>query len=392
MQMSKPKTKLVVLVSHPIQYFAPVYRALAQCADLDFSVLFSTRVGVDSSFDAGFGRVVQWDIPLLDGYESHFLSQKTHLGGIEWPVIRYLLKARPDVLLLHGYSHPTNLLALLIAKLIGTRILMRGDTRPSPHHGKSFWKTHFKRLLFRFIDGCVAIGSPNRKYYELLGMPSDRIYFAPFCIDNAAFDLGDSRSEIRMEQRRLLEIEQSAKVVLFVAKLVAQKRLKDLLQAMEMLMVRYPEAVLLIVGSGTEESDLRESVARTGINARFLGFKNQTELPGLYAASDLFVLPAESESWGLVVNEAMASGLPIIISDDVGAATDLVEGKDTGLVYPVGDVERLSEALESLLKSAETLERMGCNAKKLIAEWSISASAEGIARAAQSIDGRVARW
>lgn len=385
------RIKFIVLVSHPIQYFAPVYRALAQHMDLDFTVLYRTRVGLDSYFDPGFGQTIQWDIPLLDGYRSEFLSSKSHLDGIEWSIIPKLLQHRPDVLLLHGYNQATNLLALLVAKLIGTRVLIRGDTRLSAHHGKSAWKKQFKQWLFRGIDGCVSIGSLNRNYYEWLGMPSERIYFAPFCIDNDAFDLGASRSMMREKFRRELGIELAARVIVFASKLTVRKRVMDLISAMAGICKSHSDVILIVAGSGSEETALLESAAiKTGW-LRFVGFKNQSELPVLFAASDLFVLPSSDEPWGLVVNEAMAAGLPVIVSDDVGAAPDLVEGKDTGLIFPVGDIRRLADALEYLLDSPEALERMGRNARAIIKEWSVSASAEGIARAVHSVVGCRAR-
>jgi glycosyltransferase involved in cell wall biosynthesis len=383
--MSNERTKLTVLVSHPIQYFVPVYRALARVADLDFSVLYRTRVGLDGYLDSGFGRTVQWDIPLLGGYPSTFLSAKTMVRGLEWSVVAHLLKHRPDVLVLHGYNHATNLLALVVAKLLGARVLMRGDTRVSAQHKASGWKARFKRLLFRLVDGCISIGTQNHLYYSTLGVPDHRTFFAPMCVDNRAFFLGGARSSVRCEQRALLNIPPDARVVLFASKLTERKRAGDLLQAFASLGGTFNDAVLLVVGSGAEEAALRSSAEALGSRVRFLGFRNQSELPQLYAASDVFVLPSVGEPWGLVVNEAMAAGLPVIVSDDVGAAPDLVEGKDTGLVFPVGDIDRLTRALEYLLDSSEARERMGRNASMLIDRWSVSASADGIAHAARAV-------
>lgn len=385
--MSPRRTRLVVLVSHPIQYFAPVFRLLAQREDLDFSVLFRTRVGVDSYYDAGFGRAVQWDIPLLDGYHSSFLSSKLHSRGIEWSVVGELIRCRPEVLLLHGYSHATNLLALIAARLLGSRILMRGDTRQSAHHEKSAFKPWLKRFLFRMVDGCISIGNENRKYYEGLGVPSSRIHFAPFSVDNARFDLGDLHFAVRREQRKKMGIPLEAKVVLSASKLVAQKRIADLLEAMKMIGASNEDAVLVIAGSGPAEGDLRSAVGEMDARIRFVGFRNQTEMPSLFAACDVFVLPSEAESWGLIVNEAMAAGLPVIVSDDVGAAWDLVDGMGTGLVYPVGDVVRLAVALEEVLGSEETRRRMARKSREVIQQWGVAESAEGIARAALSVAG-----
>ena len=216
-------------------------------------------------------------------------------------------------------------------------------------------------------------------------MADQKIFFAPFSIANDAFDLSSKASDARMKLRSEWNISPEAKVVLFVAKLTRQKRPMDLVAAFMRLKHDHPDAVLLFAGSGEEESSLREAIERSGINARIMGFINQVAIPAIYAASDIFVLPAEAESWGLVVNEAMAAGLPVVVSDSVGAAPDLVDGKDTGIVYPVGDIEKLVEAIDALLSSPVMIHRMGGNARKLIAGWSVNACADGIARAARSV-------
>lgn len=377
-------TRLAILVSHPIQYFVPLYRSLSNRTDIDLRVFYRTRVGVDEYFDAGFGGKVKWDIPLLEGYRFDFLSKKTQFSGIELPILWKLLSSRPDVLLLHGYNQPTNLLALLLAKMLGIKVLMRGDTRLNPRHQLERGKTTFKRLLFRLIDGFLAIGSLNQAYYQAYGVSSERIFFAPFCVQNNFFRLDpERRLESRSKLRKQFDIPSEATVVLFAAKLVAQKRPEDLLLAFKNISNEFPNACLFFVGSGQEEHPLREHAERMHLqNVHFLGFKNQSELPAVFAASDIFVLPSSDEAWGLVVNEVMAAGLPVIVSDDVGAAPDLVEGKETGFVFPVGDIEALSECLHKLIAYPELRHRYGENASALIARWDVDASANRTAEAA----------
>lgn len=377
-----------ILVSHPIQYFVPVYRALAGIEDVDLRVVYRTRTGLDGYADAGFGRTVRWDVPLLDGYRSTFLSGKTTDHGFEPAIVGELARHRPDVLVLHGYGRPTNLVALAAARLLGVRVLMRGDTRASARHVGSA-KRAIKRGLFGLLDGCIAIGAANRDYYRSLGVPEARIFFAPMAVDNDAFALRARDPVARRVARSELGIEEAATVVLFAGKLTRQKRVDDLLLAF--LRVRAESgAILAIVGSGPEEGALRKLADGAEGRVRFLGFRNQSELPQLYAAADLFVLPSSDEAWGLVLNEAMAAGLPVVASDGVGAAPDLVTNKDTGCVYPCGDIDRLAEALDRLIGAPYERERMGRNAARLIERWSVQASARGIAEAVRSVSGD--RW
>jgi len=376
--------KLGILVSHPIQYFVPVYRALSQRPDLSLLVLYRTRMGVDAYYDPGFDQSVQWDIPLLAGYKSHFLSGKTALTGFEPGIVRELLRRHFDVLIVHGYNSLTILLAVLVAKLIGTRVFVRGDTRLERHHlSAPFWKRLSKRFLFKIFDGVLAIGSLNRAYFSAFGVAEERISFAPFCVDNAMFSLRTEERRVqRLKCRGTLGLPEDCTVVLYASKLISRKRPADLVRAFALVAPRFPDAWLVMAGSGEEEHILRSMVSALGIErVRFIGFQNQSNLPTLYAASDVFVLPADAEPWGLVLNEVMAAGLPVVVSDEVGATPDLVQGQGTGFVYPCGDVEALAGTLESLLQSETLRLEMGKKARELIRAWDVDACALGIASA-----------
>jgi glycosyltransferase involved in cell wall biosynthesis len=377
-QTAPSPLRLGILVSHPIQYFVPVYRVVARDPRLDLTVLYRTRMGVDAYHDPGFGQTLKWDVPLLDGYNSEFLSDKTTLAGLESKVVPSLLRHRFDVLILHGYDRSTNLLALAVAKLMGTRVLVRGDTRLQPHHGHApTAKRVFKRLVIRLFDGYLAIGSLNRDYYIALGASQERIHFSPFCVDNSAFALkGEAWESARAAFRANHGLPRDAVVVLFASKLIERKRPDDLIRAFSRVTPRYPDAWLVMVGSGEAEPAARALVAELALEqVRFVGFQNQSALPAVYAGSDLFVLPAEAEPWGLVVNEVMAAGLPVIISDDVGAAPDLVAGAGAGLVYPVGDVGALAEAMGQLLQDGLRRRAFGVRARQVIRDWDVDACA-----------------
>ncbi|MEI7993363.1 MAG: glycosyltransferase family 4 protein [Methylococcaceae bacterium] len=382
-----PKIKLGMLVSHPIQYFVPVYRQLAKTEGIDLTVLYRTRVGVDAYHDPGFDQIVKWDIPLLDGYKHEFLSSKNKIEGVQWRVISELVHNRFDVLLLHGYNSFTNIAAIIVAKFLGTKVLMRGDTRIQPNHKMTGLKAYLKRMLFNYCNGFVTIGSLNRAYYEQLGVPSDRLYFAPFCVQNDAFAvLPDLHKRYRLELRETLNLASDSLIVLFASKLIKRKSTEDLIQAFARIADVYPAAYLVIAGSGDEENHLRQLAASiNNLQIRFIGFQNQSQLPKLYAASDIFVLPSHSEPWGLVINEVMAAGLPVIVSSEVGAAPDLVEGKGTGIVFPWGDVQALASAIEMLLKSPTLRLEMGTNARQLINNWNVAMCASGIVEAATKL-------
>ena len=177
--------------------------------------------------------------------------------------------------------------------------------------------------------------------------------------------------------------------MLFLSKLTAKKRADDLIRAFAVIERQFANARLVIAGSGAQAEQLRNLAADLNLERLvFVGFHNQSELPGLYAACDVFVLPSANEPWGLVVNEAMAAGLPVIVSDEVGAAPDLVEGKGTGIVFPCGNVTALAQALATLIASLDLRKRLGVAASRLIDDWDVSVCAKDIGAAVHAVAAR----
>jgi glycosyltransferase involved in cell wall biosynthesis len=267
---------------------------------------------------------------------------------------------------------------------------MRGDTRLEAHHKRTGWKVRFKRMIFTCCDGFVAIGSLNREYYLQHGAPPERVFFAPFSVRNEQFAASsEMRARHRQTIRTELGLDSDSLIVLFASKLIKRKRADDLIRAFEGLAKRFPFAYLVIVGSGDAEANLRALAAATvGERVRFMGFRNQSQLPVLYAASDVFVLPADSEPWGLVINEVMAAGIPVVVSDEIGAAPDLVQDQETGFIYPCGTLDELAKAVGRLLEEPALRAQMSANAVRLIRRWDVDECAQGIVNAARVVTGK----
>jgi glycosyltransferase involved in cell wall biosynthesis len=377
------RPNVVMLVSHPIQYYVPLYRWLAEQGDIELTVLFHNRVGVGKSFDTGFGREVVWDLPLLDGYQHEFLSDRIESGGICLSVVSALNRIKPDVLLVHGYHDLTNILAIVASRFMGVQVLMRSDTKPTPKNmNLGFFKNALKRFVFKQIDFFVAIGKLNHEFYSRNGVAANKILFSPFSVENIFFALDiPTRAKLRKEMRLELGIRDDEFVVLSASKLIHRKRVSDVIESCANLQAQGVEVCLLVVGSGDEEAILRKQAESSGARVVFVGFKNQTEIRDFYAISDIFVLASELEPWGLAVNEAMASGLPCVVSDQVGAAPDLIEGKGTGVVYPCADIPRLGDALKKFALDRDFLSSCSSRATQVISEWDNSVCAKGFGAA-----------
>ena len=383
-------TRVAYLVSHPIQYQAPLLRRLAQEETLDLTVLFLSDFSTRKYADAGFGKVISWDVDLLSGYNWKVLSawgSDDRLGfwtpvtaGIE----RELCQGRYDILWLHGYGHQAHLRAWFAAKRAGLKVLFRGESHGLTNNGSSFRQTAKRRLrstLFRNIDGFLAIGSANREYYLSHGVPPDRIFMMPYAVDNAAFRR-ERRSPESDDLLRQHKLTTGRPIILFAAKLQPLKRPWDIWNAYIRLSpngVDEPAPYLIFVGEGSERARLEAAVADRGWgrSVRFVGFQNQTILPAYYAIADVFVLASDREQWGLALNEAMNAGVAVIVSDQVGARFDLVEDGVNGYVFPVGDVEALADRLRRITGDPLLARSMGSKSLHKISSWNFEADIRG---------------
>jgi glycosyltransferase involved in cell wall biosynthesis len=244
-----------------------------------------------------------------------------------------------------------------------------------------------KRVLFNAASGFIAIGTRNQEFYLWNGVQKDRIYFAPFSVDNRFFFTSEAqRPALRSHTRAALGIDPDDCVLLSSSKLIPIKQVKDLVIACAQLAPRCPSLRLLIVGSGEQEQSLRDLAEQLGFSkVTFAGFRNQSELPGIYAASDIFGLASRVEPWGLAVNEAMASGLPCIVSDRVGCAVDLVSEKGTGEVYPCGDLGKLMQAIARYAEDSAERKAASERALALIAHWDNSVCADKMIEACRAV-------
>jgi glycosyltransferase involved in cell wall biosynthesis len=357
-------SRVAVVASHPIQYQAPWFRALARAVDL--VVFFCHRQDAQGQADAGFGEGFEWDVDLLDGYEARWLTNRAARPGVETfsgcdtPEIRRRLSEEHfDACIVSGWYLRSYIQAIRACWSLGVPVLVRGDSQlKGPRRiGVAAAKYLPYRWFLRRVDGHLYVGKANYDYLRHYGVESDRLFFAPHFVDNAWFrdqaaracDDG-SADAIRLGERS----PDGRTTVLFAGKFIEKKRPRDFVEAVGVLAQSGVPIQGLLVGAGPLGGELESLAADSGAPVRFLGFRNQTDMPACYAAADCLVLPSDGrETWGLVVNEAMACGLPVITSDAVGAARDLIEEGETGYVFPAGDVGALAEAMRTMTGALE---------------------------------------
>lgn len=380
--------KFAIVISHPIQYLVPFFGLLAKEPTIDLTVFFTWDYGVRKTYDEQFRTTVQWDIPLLEGYTSKFLKNYSpkpsskFFGQINPGIIQEIRKGKFDAILLYGWNSFTNWMAFFTAIASKTKIFLRGESPLTHELLKPRWKQVFKRFLFKTLFKKVSIflyiGEENRKFYKHYGVPDEKLFFIPYAVDNERLmqSAGELRPRRKQLRKKLFDITDDQAVILFVGKLIEKKRPLDLLKAYEM--VKSPDKKLVFVGDGSLREELERYTRENKVpGVHFEGFKNQTELPLYYAVSDVFVLPSGlGETWGLVVNEAMCFGLPIIISDIVGCSPDLVEQKKNGFVFPCGDVRKLAACIELFVRDKKMVKRFGDRSFEIVQKYSFKIGAK----------------
>ncbi len=387
------KYRLAILAAFPVQYQAPLFCKIAKHPAIDLTVYYCADYFANEARDPSFGSF-KWDIPLLEGYKYKFLKNLSpnpgagFFGHINPQIIREITRNSYDAILIYGYVKSTNWFAFLGAWLSKTPILILGESHLLNYRAK--WKEGLKRgvlsQLFKRISSFLYIGTLSRAYYKHYGVPDRKLFSAPYAVDNDFFlskhqELQGERNQLKKD----IGVAPELPVILYASKMMQRKRAMDLLKAFGKTQKRV-DVSLVFVGDGVERPTLEAYSKDHDIrNVHFVGFKNQTELPDYFVIADVFVLPSTDEPWGLIINEAMNFGLPIITTDQVGAGYDLVKDGKNGFVYPVGDIEKLANCLLRLFQNPELKERMGKYSSEIISRWSYNEGEEGILNALEYI-------
>jgi glycosyltransferase involved in cell wall biosynthesis len=379
--------KLAIVTSHPIQYNAPLFRLLAERGKIDVKVFYTwgqTEQGF--VYDPDFKRAFKWDIPLLDGYEKEFVENISkepgagHFKGIKnKDLIQRIDAYDPEALLVFGWSFQSHLQVL--RHYAGRKkILFRGDsTLLDEQEGisaRKIFRRLFLKWVYRTVDYALYTGIGNKNYYKAHGLNESQLVYAPHAIENDRFADGDGSSQLKAnEWRRELGISSVDLVFLFAGKLEPKKDPGLLIECFMLLSVA--EIRLIIVGNGVLEYELKQK-AGTDKRIIFLDFQNQQQMPVVYRLGDVFVLPSKGpgETWGLSVNEAMASKRAVIVSNKCGCAEDLVKGN--GIVFEAGNKQDLQKALLYFAHNRTPLSQMSNKSLDLIQQFSPEQVAEAI--------------
>jgi glycosyltransferase involved in cell wall biosynthesis len=372
---------LAIVTTHPIQYQVPWFRLLSEQPEVELTVFFAMVPDAEQQ-GAGFGVAFQWDLPLLEGYRHEVLENRsehpavTRFRGCDTPgILRRLREGAFDAVIVNGWGTKTGLQTLWACKRLRIPCVVRGEANGFRPRAK--WKRLGHRLLLSQYAALLSIGKANRDYYRSLGVPNARIFDTPYCVDNAFFaERAEAARADRAGLRARWGLPTEAAVFLFVGKFETKKHPLFLVE----LFREVPEgAWLLMAGSGALFEEARSRAEAEELPIRFTGFLNQGELPSAYAAADALLLPSDhGETWGLVVNEAMAGGLPALVSDQVGCHPDLITPGETGAVAPLDDTAVWRRLIAEWTRDPALLRRMGEQARERVRGYGFKQVVNGV--------------
>lgn len=375
--------KLAIVTTHPIQYYAPIFKLLQQRGLIAIKV-FYTLGQQGSKYDPGFSKNIVWDIPLLNGYDYEWAENTSanpgshHPKGIVTPgLIKQITLFQPDAILIFGWNYTSHLKVLRHFKN-KVPVYFRGDSTLLNYTNpvKGLIKSIYLKWVYKHITHAFYVGTNNKAYFKKYGLQDAQLSFAPHAIDNERFksnrlqDADKLRSSLNLSARDIL--------VVYAGKFEPVKNVKLLIATVTNL--NEPNVHLLLVGNGVNEPELKKqadlSVAKNNIH--FIDFVNQADIPVIYQAADIYCLPSTSETWGLSINEAMACNKAILVSDKIGCAIDLVKENYNGAIFKSNDEKSLADALTALTRSKTILQEYGKNSGIIIQKWNFTAIAEAI--------------
>lgn len=388
--MSAHPMRLTVVLTHPVQYFSPWFRYITaeRAAEIDLTVLYAA-VPTEQQQGTGFGTAFTWDTPVTEGYRFVVCREPDGMDfssdrffGVDVPEIGERLAATaPEAVIVPGWHSRMQLRALRACRALGVPVFYRGDSTlaSGPRRVvRPLWRLKTRMMLRRF-DRYLSVGTRSTEYLHAFGVTDGAIYRSPHCVDNAWFV---AQAEALRPRRKALREGAAATdddfVVLFAGKFFDRKRPLDAVRAVAGLGSR---AVLLMAGDGPLVDDARTEAARLGVRIHWRGFLNQSALPEAFASADALLVPSTWESWGLIVNEALASGVPCVATTGVAAATDLVVDGESGHAVAVGDVPAMTARLASLRAARDRGHDFAPACRRIVGRCDFARATDGVVEA-----------
>lgn len=385
--------KLAIYALHPIMYQTPIFKELVKYIghsqlNIETKVLFGSDLSLKAVHFKEISSTFKPDTPfLLEGYSYKFLRNytKDERGGffsrINFGIFQELYTQKYDAILIHGYESLTAWLTLLAAKLTGTKIMWRGEAVlrgiETNKSLKQWMKRHILKFFFKACDAVLYSCIGNKEYLKFYGVENTKLFPIPCAVNNEFFQAERLKYQNSHELiKQELGILSNDIVILFSARFTKRKRPLDLLNAL--LLIDHSNITVLFVGDGPERQVMENFVVQNNIKAIFTGFKNQSEMSKYYSIADIDIVISDYDPSPKAMNEAMNFEMPIIVTDVVGTAYDLVEEEKNGFIIKVGDITTLAQKINYFNLHREALVTFGKASFEKVQLWNYAEDAKGI--------------
>lgn len=327
-------------------------------------------------------------------YNGRAAYQRACVAGEVWPAVQARLSGLdPTVVVVAGWSTPESFAAIAWARKHRRRLIMLSASQ-AIDASRSILREGFKRRIVRLADAALVGGPTHRDYAIQLGVPRDAVFMGYDAVDNAHFVAGsDAARADAAAMRKRLGVPN--RYLIASARFILKKNLPRLVSAYAGAIAGRANAPdLVILGDGPERAAIEAAIDAAGVSARvhLPGFRGHQDLPALYGLSEGLVHVSTSEQWGLVINEAAASAVPVVASSACGATGPLVADGETGFVVDAQSEDTIREALKRLIDlDPAGLEAMGQAARRRVADWGPERFADGLVSACRAAEARPAR-
>lgn len=387
---------LGIVMESPIQYHAPLFQSLAKDGRFKLKVMYMSERGVKAFHNKKLQVTLKWDIPVLDGYESVFLTNNSPIaddGESFWTllnldIINTIAKEKFDAVWVHGYAYATSWLAFLACQITGTPLFLRGESED--FFPRLPWKQKLRKQvlsgLLKNMAGAFYIGSYNREFYLNHQIPAERLFYVPYSVDNDWFNTQtEERLKFRAETRNKLGLDDDTVVFVMASKHRPDRYPLDVIQAFCSIPSSL-NAALLVLGDGVLRAELEAYAKAHGEGRRiyFLGLIAQSMYPAYLGVGDVLIHPS-SETWGCAINEAIAASLAVISSDQVLGWRDMVNPQKNGLIYPFHNIEALRDCIISLANQPQQVKEMRLASRQISEQMDFKTCADGVASALEKV-------
>lgn len=356
--------RVLFLTNIPSPYRVDFFNELGKLCNL--TVLFERKDATN--------RQEQWLKNKIHTFNALFLKgKKVHSdSAIDLGVIKYLDKKRYDIIVVGGYATPTGMLAINYMKINRIPFILNADGG-FINKNENFLKKHIKNHHISSAICWLSTGEETTKYFEYYGANIQNIFEYPFTSLYQKDILEDVVDIDKKKKTRVNLNINEEKVILTVGQFIHRKGFDVLLNACKKIHKDY--GVYIVGGEPTEEYiKLKEEFNLT--NVHFVGFKSKEELKEYYISSDLFVLPTREDIWGLVINEAMAYGLPVITTNRCIAGLEMVQDYENGFIVPVNNIDLLARRINEILEDEIMARKMSKRNLEKIQRYTIENMAE----------------